>query len=118
RIGSQKNPAARIFAELFGDGPAVGAVHTAMDGLYRLRTAEKSLYLAGQVVQGVPVLGKDDEFTRFIRIWVEKLIVLEDGAQLDPFAVGVKIADPACPMDQLIEIGQFGVELLDRACSR
>lgn len=59
------------------------------------------------------MLGEDDELARLVGARVDE-VVLQDSAQLDPLAVGVEVADAAGDVDEPVEVGQLGVELLDR----
>ena len=61
------------------------------------------------------MLGEDDQLAWLLGAWVDEVVVVKDLAQLDPLPVGVEVADPACDMDELVEVGQLSVELLDGA---
>lgn len=64
RVGGQKDLAVAVFGEFLGDRAAFFAADTAVDGLDGARPADQGSDPCGEVVQGVAVLGEDDELAR------------------------------------------------------
>ena len=74
------------------------AAHAAVDDDDRLGPPEQGADPLGQVVQGVAVLGEDDELAA-VPVGVEHLgVVLEQSREFVPFAVGAGLADPRGPV--------------------
>ncbi len=112
-VGGHQHPHVRVGGELLLHDPPLFAAHPAMDRHDRLRPAEQGADLVDQVVQGVAVLGEDDDLATFPRVTTDQALVGQDGAQLGPLAVGARVPHPAGQLGQVGKDGDLGGELDD-----
>ena len=87
----------------------------AVDGDDGLGAAEQVADAFGQVVQGVPVLGEDDDLADVAVGVLDQLVVGEQVAQLGPLPVGAGVADPPGQLLQVLQEADLLVQLGDRA---
>ena len=115
--GNQDADILVLFEQGFDLSPLV-AQHAAMDGYNGFFLAKQSTNLRTQIVQRIPVLGKDDELLA-LTIFVEhEGIILQDGGKLIPFPVGAAHADCVCHVLQALERFNLRFELCDGSGSR
>ena len=88
RIGRQKDLAVAVLRELLGDRAPFFAADTAVNGLHGAWPADQRADPRGEVVQGVAVLGEDDELARPAVGISRECFVLENPAELGPLSVG------------------------------
>ena len=60
-VGGDQHLPVRLLGELFADGHPVGAAGAAVDGEHGVVGADDIAHLSGQIVEGVAVLGEDDQ---------------------------------------------------------
>ena len=113
-VGGEQDLDVAVLGELLGDQTPFTTAHASVDRLDRVRLAEQGADLALEVVQGVAVLGEDDELPRPPVAVRGQRVVLEDRGQLGPLAVGAGLADLLGGLDEVGQLDEFGVELLDR----
>jgi len=94
---------------------AVLAAHAAVNRDDRLGLAEERADPLGQVVQGVAVLGEDDEFAAVPGGVEHFRVVLEQAGQLVPFLIGVRLPHLQGRRFEALEHGDFGLQLGDGA---
>src|SRR5205814_2146085 len=101
-------------------GPPLLATHATVDGDDRLRLADERAHALRDVVQGVAVLGEDDELAA-VPVGVEHepalAVALQDAAQLVPLAVLVAGTQPAGLFLETLEDLDLGFQL-DEAAGR
>ena len=109
-VGRDEDPGVDVLGEQFGDLAAFLAADPAVDGDHGVGAAEQAADPFGEVLQGVPVLGEDDDLLAGYH-----RVVGEQVAELGPLLVGAAVPDPAGDLHQVGEDGEFLVQFGDRA---
>ena len=92
-IRRDQNPDILILFEERLHLPPVIPQHAAMDGNDRLILPKEGPDLISQVIQGVPMLRKDDQLLQLTALIFEERIILQDGRQFIPLLVQPAVAD-------------------------
>ena len=109
-VGRDQDPGVDVLGEQLCDLAALLAPDAAVDGDHGVGAAEEIADPLGEVLQGVAVLGEDDDL-----LAGDHRVVGEQLAELGPLLVGAAVPDPAGELDQVGEDREFLVEFGDRA---
>ena len=112
-IGRDEHTAYGVLGEFLCDPATFGAADATVHGLDGFRAAEEIADLLHEIVEGVAVLGEDDELAR-AGGRVED-VVLEDRAELGPLDVLSGSADSGGEGAQVLELVDLQAQLLDGA---
>ena len=109
-VGRDQDPGVDVLGEQLFSLGALISPDAAVDGDDGVAAAEEIADALGEVLQGVAVLGEDDDL-----LTGDHRVVGEQLAELGPLLVRAAVPDPARELDQVGEEREFLVELGDRA---
>ena len=93
-VGGDQHPGVDVLGEQLRDLAAFLAPDPAVDGDHGVGAAEQVADAFGQVLQGVPVLGEDDDLADVAVRVADQRVVGEQVAQLGPLLVGAGVRGP------------------------
>lgn len=93
RVGRKQDLAVAVFGELLGDLASLRTSHAAMDRTDCARAADQRCDAVGEVIEGVAMLGEDDELAGPPVVVGGERVVLEDLGEFAPLAIGAEIAN-------------------------
>lgn len=115
-VGGHQHLAGGIVGKPLPNLAAILAADAAVDDHHRVVAAQHVADLGGQIVEGVAVLGEDDELAGpAVVVAAQQVAVDDQGTQLGPLAVLPEVAHPGGARHQVVEYCDLSRQLLGGA---